>query len=252
MNSSPKRTALVTGAGQGIGRAIALALARAGHRVLVAGRRKEPLDAVAAEIDKARGEVAAVALDVTSEVSVQQAFAAAAKRFGPVEILVNNAGNAKSAPFAKTDLALWSEMIAVNMTGPFLCSREALPGMLERGWGRIVTIASVAAKHGAPYIAAYGASKHGALGLVRCLAAEVEGKGVTVNAICPGYVDTPLTRKNIANIVVKTGMSEADARRRVESMNPGGRLILPEEVAEKALWLCSEQAATVNGEAIDL
>lgn len=244
--------AVVTGAGQGIGRAIALELAKAGHRVALAGRTLAPLEALAAEIAQSGGAVAAVVLDVTREDSVTKGFAEATRRLGPVEILINNAGSAKSAPFLKTDLGLWNEMLAVNLTGTFLCARAAAPAMLEKGWGRIVTIASVAAKHGAPYVSAYTASKHGALGLVRALAAELGSKGVTVNAICPGYVDTPLTQKNIRNIVEKTGMSEADARRRVESMNPGGRLIRPEEIAEKTLWLCSEQAASVNGEAIDL
>ena len=246
------RTTLVTGAGRGIGKAIAIALGRAGYRVGLGSRTKTAVDAVAAEIRKAGGEAFAVLLDVTNPVILETALGEVRTKFGPIEILVNNAGTAKSAPILKTDLELWNELLTVNLTGTFLCTRAVLPGMLERGWGRIVNIASTAAKAGGAYISAYSASKHGVLGFTRSVALEVADKGVTVNAVCPGYVNTPLTDQNIRNIVAKTGRTEAQAREQILAMNPMNRLIEPEEVAQLALFLCSEEAAAINGQAINL
>lgn len=252
METPQKRTALVTGAGRGIGKGIALSLAGQGHRLVLGARTKKDVEAVAGEIRKKGTDALALSMDVTDPKSVEKAFADARAKFGSIEILINNAGTAKSAPILKTSLELWNELLAVNLTGTFLCTKEALPSMLEKGWGRVVNIASISGKMGAPYISAYAASKHGVLGFTRSVAQEVEGKGVTVNAICPGYVDTPLTQKSIQNIVDRTGMSAAQARKRLEEKNVSGKLISPEEVALKVLELCSEKAAGINGAAIDL
>ena len=238
--------ALITGGGGGIGAAVARRLSEAGARVTVSGRRSGPLEKVAVGLDNAQ----VVPFDVTDESAVREGVAAAAGSFGPVEILVNGAGAAESAPFAKTTLGLWSRMLSVNLTGIFLVSRAVLPGMLERGWGRIVTVASTAGLRGYAYVPAYCAAKHGAVGLTRSLALEVADRGVTVNAVCPGYTETELLEESVANIVGKTGMSEEEARKQLVRVNPQGRFVRPEEVAEAVAWLVGPNSGAVNGEAI--
>jgi NAD(P)-dependent dehydrogenase (short-subunit alcohol dehydrogenase family) len=240
--------AVVTGAGRGIGLAIAVALARAGARVTLMGRDRARLDAAAASIAGS----AAVAVDVTDESSVKTAFAAARDRFGPVAVLVNNAGQAESAPLAKTTLATFERMIAVNLTGTFLCSREALGDMLVGNAGRIVNVASTAGLIGYAYVSAYCAAKHGVVGLTRALALETAKRGITVNAVCPGYTETDIVRDAVANIMQKTGKSEADAREALTARNPQGRMVQPEEVADAVLWLASPGAAAITGQAISV
>jgi NAD(P)-dependent dehydrogenase (short-subunit alcohol dehydrogenase family) len=169
-----------------------------------------------------------------------------------VAVLVNNAGQAESAPFARTDLALFQRMVAVNLTGTFLCSREALPDMLAKGSGRIVNIASTAGLVGYAYVSAYCAAKHGVVGLTRALALETAKRGITVNAVCPGYTETDIVRDAVANIVSKTGKTEAEARETLTARNPQGRMVQPEEVADAVLWLASPGAAAITGQAISV
>lgn len=241
------RHALVTGGGQGIGAAVARALAAEGARVTLLGRRLQPLQDVAATDP---GRFQAVAADVADATQVEAAFAAARERFGPVGILVNNAGQARSAPFLRTSAELWQRMLAVNLTGTLLCSQAALPDMLAAGWGRIVNVASTAGLTGYAYVAAYCAAKHGVIGLTRALALEVAGKGVTVNAVCPGYTETELLHESIATVMAKTGRSEDEARAHFAASNPQGRLVQPAEVADSVRWLCGTGAAAVTGQAI--
>ena len=243
-----QRHAVVTGAGRGIGLAIAAALAGAGARVTLTGRDRARLEAATASVPGA----AAIAVDIIDEAAVKAAFAAARERFGPIDILVNNAGQAESAPFAKTDLALFERMIAVNLTGTFLCTREALPDMIARGAGRIVNVASTAGQIGYAYVSAYCAAKHGVIGLTRSLALETAKRGVTVNAVCPGYTETDIVRDAVANIMQKTGKSEAEARDALTARNPQGRMVQPAEVADAVLWLVSPGAASINGQAISV
>jgi NAD(P)-dependent dehydrogenase (short-subunit alcohol dehydrogenase family) len=242
------RHAVVTGGGRGIGAAIASALGAAGARVTFMGRNEEQLQERAAALPGAQ----AIRCDVTDEAGVAAAFAEAARTFGPVAILINNAGAAASAPFARTSLELFRDMLEVNLIGTFLCSRAALPGMLEAGFGRIVNIASVAGLKGAAYVSAYCAAKHGVVGLTRALALETATKGITVNAVCPSYTDTDMARQAIANIVEKTGRSAAEAEAALVQKNPQGRLIRPEEVAATVLWLCAPGTEALTGQAIAL
>jgi NAD(P)-dependent dehydrogenase (short-subunit alcohol dehydrogenase family) len=238
--------ALITGGGTGIGAAIATRLFETGARITVVGRRPEPLQEVADGLDGAQ----AVPFDVTDEAAVEEGLTTATERFGPVDVLINNAGAADSSPFARTTSDAWRAMLEVNLTGAFLVSRAVLPGMVERGWGRIVSIASTAGLKGYAYVAAYCAAKHGVIGMTRSLALEVAPKGVTVNAVCPGYTATELLGKSVANIVDKTGASEDEARAQLLESNPQGRFVSPVEVAEAAAWLVNSNAGAITGQAI--
>jgi NAD(P)-dependent dehydrogenase (short-subunit alcohol dehydrogenase family) len=243
------RHALVTGASRGIGGTIAAALASRGARVSLLGRNGESLASVSAALGGAN-RAAPIVADVTDADSVSAAFARARQHFGPVHILINNAGQATSAKFTDTDEALWNSILAVNLTGTYLCTRQAVPDMLQAGFGRIVNVASIAGLRGAAYVSAYAASKHAVIGLTRSLALELAAKNITVNAVCPGYTDTDMVREAIANIARKTGRSEADALASLVATNPQRRLITPEEVAHTVLWVCGPGAESITGQSI--
>lgn len=245
------RHAVVTGGGRGIGAAIAAALARQGARITLMGRTRATLDEEAARL-AAVTTTHCETVDVGDADSVGAAFAGATDALGPIAILVNNAGQATSAPFSKTDPVLWQQMLAVNLTGTYLGIRAALPGMFELGWGRIINIASTASLKGYAYVSAYCAAKHGVLGLTRALATELARKPVTVNAICPGYTETDIVRETLANIQAKTGRSLDEARSELLKHNPQGRLVQPEEVANAVLWLCQTGSESVTGQAISV
>jgi NAD(P)-dependent dehydrogenase (short-subunit alcohol dehydrogenase family) len=240
--------ALVTGASRGIGAVVAAALAAEGARVSLLARDTRNLAQVAAQLGKE--SALPVAADVTDAASVRGAFAAARARFGPVHILVNNAGQAASAKFTDTDEALWHRIMEVNLTGTYLCAREAVPDMLQLGQGRIVNIASIAGLRGAAYISAYVASKHAVIGLTRALALEFATRNITVNAVCPGYVDTDIVKQAIATIRNKTGRSESEALAALVATNPQQRLITPEEVANAVLWLCRPGSQSITGQSL--
>jgi NAD(P)-dependent dehydrogenase (short-subunit alcohol dehydrogenase family)/enamine deaminase RidA (YjgF/YER057c/UK114 family) len=224
------KLAVVTGAGRGIGAATARALAEAGCRVVLAARSREQLERQAAELVASGHAATAIVCDVTDEASVT-ALAADAARLGPVAVLVNNAGAAESMPLAKTSLDAWNRLLAVNATGVFLCTRAFLPGMLERKWGRIVNVASTAGLRGGKYFAAYAASKHALMGLTRSVAAEVAGSGVTVNAVCPNFVDTAMTAEAVERIMTRTGRTREGALAAALDSAGQRRLITPAEVA---------------------
>lgn len=238
------KLALITGGGRGIGRAIALLFAQHGARIAVAARTLAQVEAVAQEIGP---RAIALTCDVSNVESVSELFA----DLKP-DILVNNAGVAESAAFVNTSDELWHRHLAINLTGTFYCTRAALPAMLERGWGRVINIASIAAKTGAPYIAAYAASKHGVLGLTRSVAMEVATSGVTVNAICPGYVDTEMVEQGVERITKRTGRSAEEAREMLKRMSPQNRLVTVEEVASLTLLLASEDGRGINGQGINI
>jgi 3-hydroxybutyrate dehydrogenase len=248
------RIALITGGGRGIGRVIALSFGYEGARVAVASRTTTDVTNVAEQIQRDCVMPAlAISCDVSNADSVTDMFKEVAARFGRgPDILVNNAGIAESAPLLKTTDEFWQRHLDINLSGTFYCTRAALPPMLERGWGRIINIASIAGKTGAPYISAYSASKHGVLGLTRSAAMEVATRGITVNAICPGYVKTEMTERAIENIITRTGRSEDEARQTIERMSPQNRLVTPEEVAEMALLLASEAGRGITGQAINI
>lgn len=242
--------AVVTGGGRGIGAAVARALADEKVRVVVAARTSNEITAVAEAIADDGGSAYALECDVTDETSVARLAMLARDRLGAIDILVNNAGIALSAPVHKTSLEDWNRQFAVNATGTFLCTRAFVSQMVERRWGRIINIASVAGVTGDRYVSAYSASKHAVLGLTRSVAAEVVRHGITVNAICPGYVDTAMTDASIARIRAKTGRSNADALEAILATTPQHRLIHPTEVAHMVLSLCHEEAGSINGETI--
>ena len=243
------RHAVVTGAARGIGAAIARALIGAGARVTLLGRDAQRLASLAATL---QGETCCVAADVSDPAEVTRAFVEARERLGPIAILVNNAGQAETAPFGRMSLDVWHRMLAVNLTGTMLCSQAALADMVDAAYGRVVNIASTAALRGFRYGTAYAASKHGVLGLTRSLALEVADRGITVNAVCPGYVETDMMGQAIDNVMARTGRTREEARAYFASQNPQQRVVQPGEVAEAVLWLCGDGAAGVNGAAIPI
>jgi NAD(P)-dependent dehydrogenase (short-subunit alcohol dehydrogenase family) len=242
------RHALVTGGGSGVGRAIALALAEAGVAVTICGRRKAQLETVTGE----NSRIFAISADVTREVAMADLYAEAEGARGPFDIVVANAGMAESSPAHRTSLADWQRTLEVNLTGSFLTVKPALAGMAKRKAGRIVFVASTAGLKGYAYVAPYVAAKHGVVGLMRALAAEMVKTGVTVNAVCPGFVETDLLEESVQRIVRTTGRSVAEARASLAATNPQNRFIQPQEVAAAVLWLCSKTASSITGQAISV
>ncbi len=242
MKSLEDRHAFVTGGATGIGLAITKDLVAAGARVTIASRNSDRVGAVASELDGVTG----VTLDVTDSENISSAFDAA----GPVDILVNNSGIAHAAPFEKTTMEHWSHIMAVNLTGVFLCTQAVLASMRERNSGRIINIASTAGLKGYGYISAYAASKHGVIGMTRSLALELASTGITANCVCPGFTDTPMADTAIENISSKTSRSKEEAVAELIRHNPQNRLVTPEEVAGAVLWLCQDSSGSINGQSI--
>ena len=243
------RHAVVTGGGRGIGLAIARGLLGHGATVTLLSRGRARLEKSAATL---AGQVMIEVADVASPPQVAEAFTAIVERSGHVDILINNAGQAISAPLGKTDFEFWQQLLAVNLTGTYLCSQQALPAMVKRGFGRIVNVASTAGLTGYAYCTAYCAAKHGVVGFTRALAREVAKSRVTVNAVCPGYTETDIVRDAVANIRTRTGRSEDEAVATLVASNPQGRLVQPDEVANAVLWLCLPGSESVNGQSIGI
>lgn len=243
--------ALVTGGGSGIGLAIARRLAALGASLTLVGRTLDRLEAAAVALRESTA-CDALQADVGDGEAVRRAFEALDARGHALRILINNAGAAKSAKFADTDAVLWEEMLRINLSGAYHCIRAALPRLVAAGGGRVVTVASTAGLIGYPYVSAYCAAKHGVIGLTRALAAEYALRGVTINAVCPGYTDTDMTQRTVANIVAKTGRTADEARAALAVHNPQQRLVTPDEVAATVAWLCLPEAAAINGQAISV
>jgi NAD(P)-dependent dehydrogenase (short-subunit alcohol dehydrogenase family) len=242
--------AVITGAGRGIGAAVAQVLADAGARLTLMGRTLSSLQTLAATLP-GKGHTSVV-MDVGDEASVIRGFAQAREMQGGIQILVNNAGQAESAPLSKTSLSMWQRMLTVNLTGTYLCTQAALPDMLAAKAGRIVNIASTAGLKGYAYVTAYTAAKHGVVGFTKALALEVARQGITVNAVCPGYTETDLLRHSIDNVVGQSGRSAADVRASFEAFSPQHRIVQPTEVAELVRWLCGPQALAITGQALSV
>jgi 3-hydroxybutyrate dehydrogenase len=252
MGTLDGQVALVTGGGRGIGKAVALSLAAEGAKVAVSARSTDEVEAVAGEIAARGGTALAITCDVTDKGQVASMVERVTAELGPIDILVNNAGVAGSHKFLGHPDELWERMLAINLTGTYYVTKAVAPGMVERDKGRIINMASVAAKTGVAYATAYAASKHGVLGLTRSVALELARTGVTVNAVCPGYVDTPMTDASIAKVVEKTGRTEEEARQAIERESPQNRLIDPEEVAAVVMMLASDEARSITGQAINV
>jgi 3-hydroxybutyrate dehydrogenase len=244
------KVALVTGGGRGIGAEIARNLARDGATVAISARTESEVKAVVDEIEKADGRARHFVADLSRAEQAQELVPRVEQALGPIDFLVNNAGIASSAPVARVSLEDWNRIFAVNVTATFLCTQAALPGMIERASGRVVNIASVAARFGARYISAYAASKHAVLGFTRCVAAEVAPFGITANAVCPGFVDTEMVSQSVSRIVEKTGLLKEQALDNIKNQSPQKRLLTTPEVAAMVSLLCSDEGRGINGQAL--